>query len=147
MADASKVGAGVATGLGAAGSIFATAAAANAIPVAGQFVSAGLAIAGMFIKIFAGRRQKKRAEEAARRAAEAAKRKAKAQKDHDRARAAKGTGVQGSGEVGAQQAQQSLQTTAPVTAPQQTSFTSWGGGSAPSVQPTQQVLNNQLGMK
>ena len=43
-----------------ASSLFTASSAANAIPVAGQFVSAGLAIAGLFTKIFAGKRKEKK---------------------------------------------------------------------------------------
>lgn len=56
---------------------------------------------------------------------------------------AKGTGIQGAAAVGGQQAQQSLQATAPVTNPQTSSFNSWGGGSAP---PVQQVINSKIGL-
>lgn len=45
----------------AAQTLFTAASAANAIPVAGQFVSAGLAIAGLFTKLFGGKRKAKRA--------------------------------------------------------------------------------------
>jgi hypothetical protein len=53
----------------AAQTLFTAASAATAIPVAGVFVGAGLAIAGLFTKIFGGRKKRKR-EEAARKAAE-----------------------------------------------------------------------------
>lgn len=136
MADASKVGAGVAAGLGTAGSIFATAAAANAIPVAGQFVSAGLAIAGMFIKIFAGRKQKKQAEA-----------KAKDEARRDQTKAAFTPQANGPGGVGVSSGQGPAQGTAPVAAPNTTSFSGWGGGTNPSVQPAQQAINNSIGLR
>jgi hypothetical protein len=49
--------------------IFTAAAAANAVPVAGQIASGVIALGGLLAKIFVGRRQKKK--EAARRAAQA----------------------------------------------------------------------------
>lgn len=137
----SKGGDIAATSIGMAGSIFAAAASANAIPVAGQFVSAGLAIAGMFIKIFAGRKKKKDAEK--KRKQEAADQKlvnSMGEKGQDSANS--GT-VGGAGAQG----QQPISATARAAAPVTSSFQTWGGGNAPSVQPTQQVLNNQLGMK
>jgi len=124
----------------AAQSLFTAASAANAIPVAGQFVSAGLAIAGMFVKIFAGR--KKRKAEEAKRAREAADAKlVKSMNEKGQDSATSGT-VGGAGSQG-----QPIAPTAQAAAPVTSSFQSWGGGSAPTVQPTQQVLNNQLGMK
>lgn len=46
----------------AAQTLFSASAAANAIPVAGQFASAGLAIVGGLVKAFGGRRRAKREE-------------------------------------------------------------------------------------
>ena len=136
MANASKVGSGVATGLGVAGSIFSTAAAANAIPVAGQFVSAGLAIAGMFIKIFAGRKQKKEAEA-----------KAKEKSRSDKIASNFTPQAVGSGGIGVSSGQGPAQGAAPVSQPNTTSFSGWGGGTNPSVQPAQQAINNSIGLK
>jgi hypothetical protein len=122
----------------AAQSLFTAASAANAIPVAGQFVSAGLAIAGMFVKIFGGRKAKKRAE---------AKRKKELKLGA--AKSAISSGVQQTGAskgMGQGQANAPIGSTAPVDQPQNPSFSSWGGGSAPSVQPVQQALNNKLGL-
>ena len=115
-------------------SLFAASSAANAIPVAGQFVSAGLAIAGLFTKLFAGKRKKKK--------------EAGQQEQQDRLdKAASATQVQatGGGGPGLGNAQGPVGATAPIQPPSVPSFSSWGGGSAPSVQPTQQVLNNKLG--
>lgn len=118
----------------AAQSLFTAASAANAIPVAGQFVSAGLAIAGLFTKIFGGRRQAKK--EAARKAREARVDTAKAA-TVGQADAGGGMGQLGSGTI----------TTAPVQAPQAPAFNSYGGGSAPTIQPVQQALNSSIGLK
>ena len=119
----------------AAQSLFTAASAANAIPVAGQFVSAGLAIAGLFTKIFGGRRRKKKAEEAA--AAQA-----RTDENKKNFRVAPSGGGQTSGVV---QAQQSIQpVTQPVTNAATPAFSSYGGGSAP---PVQQTLNQYTGIK
>jgi hypothetical protein len=122
----------------AAQSLFTAASAANAIPVAGQFVSAGLAIAGLFVKIFAGRKKKKR-EEAKRKREEKLSRASDAVKSATQSGGAGGvgTGQEGAGAVG---------TVAPVSGPAVPSFSSWGGGSAPAVQPAQAALNNKLGI-
>jgi len=121
----------------AAKSLFTAASAANAIPVAGQFVSAGLAIAGLFTKIFGGRRRKKAAEK---------KRKAAELKETRRQgyREVQGPQSAGGGGVGQGNANGPLQGTSPVTAPLTSSFSSFGGGQAPTVQPTQQILNNTV---
>jgi hypothetical protein len=121
----------------AAQSLFTAASAANAIPVAGQFVSAGLAIAGMFVKIFAGKKKKKQEERAA-----------KEKKSMSQASTAVKAGTQsgGSGGVGIGEGQGPVGTTAPVSGPAAPSFSSWGGGSAPAVQPVQQALNNKIGI-
>ena len=123
----------------AAQSLFSASAAANAIPVAGQFVSAGLAIAGLFVKIFAGRKKKKR-EEA----------KARQEKKMSEASTAVKAGTQsgGSGGVGTGDERSTAMAgqLAPVSGPAAQSFGSWGGGAAPSVQPTQQVINNKIGI-
>jgi hypothetical protein len=117
-------------------SLFTAASAANAIPVAGQFVSAGLAIAGLFVKMFAGKKKKKR-EEAARKQATKMSAASTAVKAGSQSGAAGGVGTgSGQGPVGA---------TAPVSGPAAPSFSSWGGGSAPSVQPVQAAINNKLG--
>jgi hypothetical protein len=118
-------------------SIFAAASAANAIPVAGQFVSAGLAIAGMFVKIFAGRKAKRKKEAAARE-----KKKMSAASTAVKAGAQSG----GGGGVGIGEGKGPVGATAPVGGPASPTFSSWGGGAAPSVQPTQQALNNRLGV-
>jgi hypothetical protein len=121
----------------AAQSLFMAASAANAIPVAGQFVAAGLAIAGLFVKIFAGKKKKRREERAA-----AQKKKMSTAKDAVKA----GTQSQGGGGVGIGEGKGPVGATAPVSGPAAPSFSSWGGGSAPSVQPVQQALNNKLGV-
>lgn len=122
----------------AAQSLFTASAAANAIPVAGQFASAGLAIAGMFTKIFAGRRQRKR------RAAEA-ERQRRGQEATQSIKATVGPAAAAAGGMGLSGGMQ--QGTQPVYAPRQTSFNAYGGGAAPSTQnPTQQVITNSLGM-
>ena len=118
-------------------SIFTAASAANAIPVAGQFVSAGLAIAGLFVKIFAGRKKKKREE------AKAAQEKKMATAT-DAVKA--GTQSGGSAGVGIGDGTGPVGTVTPVSGPAAPSFSSWGGGSAPSVQPAQAALNNKLGV-
>jgi hypothetical protein len=121
----------------AAQSLFTAASAANAIPVAGQFVSAGLAIAGLFVKIFAGRKKKRRE----------AREKAQREKMSKATTAIKaGTQSQGGGGVGIGEGKGPVGSTAPVSGPALPSFSSWGGGSAPSVQPVQQALNNKTGM-
>lgn len=121
----------------AAQSLFAASAVANAIPVAGQFVSAGLAIAGLFTKIFGGRRRKKAAarQEVRDQRTEVAKSNFQAQ--------APGPASPGGVAMGGPSG--SVGTTAPVSVPQTTSFSSWGGSSAPSVQ--QQVISNAVGFK
>jgi len=129
-----SVGASVASTAGLATSIFASAAASNAIPVAGQFISAGLALAGLLTKIFVGKKQKK----------EEARRK-KQEERLDKAASATQVQATGGGGPGLGNAQGPVGATAPVQPPSVPSFSSWGGGSAPSVQPTQQVLNNKLG--
>jgi len=122
----------------AATSLFTAASAANAIPVAGQFVSAGLAIAGLFVKIFAGKK-KKRQEEARKKREEKLSRSSDAIKSATQSGGAGGvgTGQEGAGAVG---------TVAQVSGPAVPSFSSWGGGSAPSVQPAQAAINNKLGL-
>ncbi|MHC4933176.1 MAG: hypothetical protein ACYTGV_13400 [Planctomycetota bacterium] len=120
----------------AAQTLFQASAAANAIPVAGQFVSAGLAIAGLFTKIFGGRRRRKRREAQERRNKAAQESKAKQQGFMKPAAGGAAVG----GRVNTGQAMG----LAPVQAPQAASFSSWGGGTAPSVQPTQQALNNSI---
>lgn len=121
----------------AAQSLFTASAAANAIPVAGQFVSAGLAIAGLFVKIFAGKKKKKREERARAKEKEIAR-------SSDAIKA--GTQSDGAGGVGIGSGDSPQGATAPVSGPASPSFSSWGGGSAPSVQPVQQALNNKIGM-
>lgn len=116
----------------AAQSLFTAASAANAIPVAGQFVSAGLAIAGMFTKLFGGKKAKK---EAARKEAEQGR----------QAQATQAITAQSGAVGGGSAAQQGTvqNTTAPPTVSSAPGFTSWGGGSAP---PVQQALNKYTGM-
>jgi hypothetical protein len=116
-------------------SLFTAASAANAIPVAGQFVSAGLAIAGLFVKIFAGRKKKRREEARKKREARL-----------DTAKDAVQASSDSSGGVGTSSGQGPVGATAPVSGPQAPSFSSWGGGSAPAIQPTQAALNNKLGV-
>ncbi|MDH3954189.1 MAG: hypothetical protein OEV03_08230 [Gammaproteobacteria bacterium] len=119
----------------AAQSLFTAASAANAIPVAGQFVSAGLAIAGLFTKIFGGRRRKKKAERA-----EKERQRQDANKQNfagGQSSAAGGVGI-GSG--------QQVGSTAPVHQASTPAFNSYGGGNAPTVQPVQQVVNSYTGM-
>ena len=121
----------------AAQSLFTASAAVNAIPVAGQFASAGLAIAGMFVKIFGGRRKRKK--EAAARASEAKFQKQRSQ-------------VLGTG--GGQQASVTAPGVPPqgsilpgtTAAPAGTTTPSFrgGGGTEPSMA-TQQVLKNRIG--
>lgn len=118
----------------AAQSLFGASAAANAIPVAGQFVSAGLAIAGLFVKIFAGKKKKKREERRIAKEKEIAR-------SSDAIKA--GTQSGGSGGVGIGSGQSPQGATAPVSGPAVPSFSSWGGGSAP---PVQQALNNKTGI-
>jgi hypothetical protein len=120
----------------AAQSLFTAASAANAIPVAGQFVSAGLAIAGLFTKIFAGRKKKKREE-----ARKAQEKKMSTATDAVKA----GTQSGASGGIGTGSEGGAPGSVAPVSGPAAPSFSSWGGGSAPSVQPAQAALNNKLG--
>ena len=116
----------------AAQSLFTAASAANAIPVAGQFVSAGLAIAGLFTKLFGGKRKAKRAAE-------------RRKLQERQAKASEAVTAQ-SGAVGAgSSAQQGTvqNVTAPPTVSSAPAFNSWGGGSAP---PVQQAINSYTGM-
>lgn len=117
----------------AAKSLFTAASAANAIPVAGQFASAGLAIAGLFTKLFGGRRRAKRQE-----------RKRQQEKRTNLAQEAAQTQVQAtrSANVG-QQTQGPVGATAPVQTSEAPAFSTYGGGSAPPIQ--QRVLNNSIG--
>lgn len=119
----------------AAKGLFTAASAANAVPVFGQFASAGLAIAGLFVKMFGGKKQAKKAKKKA------------AQEGREADALAKQKMAPG-GNPGAAQAQQPVGTTAPVAPPHQSSFTAWGGGSQPNVNqdPTQQALNNKMGV-
>ena len=122
----------------AAQSLFTAASAANAIPVAGQFVSAGLAIAGLFTKIFGGRRRRKKAEEARRREQERLT-------EHNARKGAMHQGPSSGATVGSgAQPGQTISKTIQSSAPDSASFNTWGGGQAPSVH--QQVLNNKLGL-
>jgi hypothetical protein len=116
-------------------SLFQASAVANAIPVAGQFAAAGLAIAGLFTKIFGGRRRAKK---------EAGER--QEQQRQDKAKQSFGAAPAVGGQVAGQgQVQQTAQqVTAPVEAGQTPAFSSYGGGSAP---PVQQALNNYTGLK
>ena len=119
----------------AAQTLFTAASAANAIPVAGQFVSAGLAIAGLFTKLFAGKGKARRERRAAeqRKRTELAKQAAQSQVQ----------ATQGSG-VGVGNPQGPVGATAPVQTPIAPSFSSYGGGAAP---PVQQALNSSIGLK
>lgn len=119
----------------AAQSLFTASAAANAIPVAGQFVSAGLAIAGLFTKIFGGRRRRKK---------EAAAARERQRQDQVKAAFQPTQGGHGGGEMKSS-GLGPVGVTAPVQGPATQSFQSWGGGSAPSVQ--QDVLTSAIGMK
>lgn len=119
----------------AAQSLFTAASAANAVPVAGTFVSAGLALAGLFAKIFGGRRRKKREEAAQKRKEQLA---SAASLSTAQQRAPSGPGIAPPAPIG---------TSAPVVPSATPSFSSFGGGQAPSVQPAQQALNNTLGLK
>jgi hypothetical protein len=135
-AKKTKNGAIAAEVMGGVGSVFAAAASANAIPVAGQFISAGLAIAGLLTKIFVGRKHKKKA---------AAKKKINDRQDKAAA-ATSAQSTQGGG-MGLSQRGGSQMATAPVAPQIQPRFSSFGGGSAPSIQPTQQALNASLGIR
>lgn len=127
---------GAATAAGIASSIFAASAGLNAVPIAGQFASAGLALAGLLTKIFVGRRQKKKA-----------KRREKEEARIDTASDA----IQGSaqsdsaGGIGLP-SNQPVGKTAPVNPPTTTSYASWGGGTAPTTQPTQKALSGAMGI-
>ena len=91
----------------------------------------------MFVKIFAGKKEKKKKE--------AQERQAKATSQaSDAVKAGAQSG--GSGGVGTGSGQAPVGSTAPVSGPAAPSFSSWGGGSAPAVQPVQQALNNKIGM-
>ena len=120
----------------AAQSLFTASAAVNAIPVAGQFASAGLALAGVFTKIFGGRRRKRKEQE-----------RAEKQRKTDAAKAAASTQAQSAAAQGVGLSGGPVGTTAPVSGPDVPSFSSYGGGQAPSVQPTQQALVNSIGFK
>lgn len=118
----------------AAQGLFTASAAANAIPVFGQFASAGLAIAGLFTKIFGGRKAKKKA----------AERKAQ-EKKLEQAKGAVNPQANSSSGPGLAPSEPQAGT-AVVNRAETPSFSSWGGGDSPSVQPTQQAINNRLGM-
>jgi len=120
----------------AAQTLFTASAAANAIPVAGVFVSAGLAIAGLLTKLFGGKRQKKRAEE--REARQRVVDQNKAYFQPGQSSTSGGIGVSSGQQIGS---------TAPVAQASTPVFNSYGGGSAPTVQPVQQVVNSYTGMK
>jgi len=121
--------------------LFAAATAVNAIPIAGQFAAAGLAIAGLFTKLFAGKRQ--------------AKKEKKRQAERDRLaklgslQAEKGAAVGAPAIVGGAGAQggQPISATMAPSAPDATSFQTWGGGNEPTVvSPAQQAVNNKIGL-
>ena len=115
-----------ASAAGTAMSIFTAAAAANAIPVGGQIAAAGLAIAGLLTKIFVGRKMRKKERE--KKAQESRDQKAQAAaKTQVQATRSAGIGLAGDAPVG---------TTAPVKPPETPSFSTYGGGNAPTVQPT-----------
>lgn len=135
--QALSTGASVASTVGAAVGIFSAAAAANAVPIAGQFASAGLAIAGLLTKIFVGRKQKKEA---------AAKEKRQGQLDKA-SEATKAAVVPDSASGVGQGPQESAVSTAPVRQPGAPTFSAYGGGPAPTMQPSQQALNNSIGLK
>lgn len=118
----------------AAKTLFTAASAANAIPVAGQFVSAGLAIAGLFVKMFGG---KKKA------AAAKKKKEAKARLSEQVQGMKRNPGAEGAVTGGAM-AQKPIGTTAPVDPAQQASFTGWNGAKEPGVH--QQALNSSIGL-
>lgn len=145
MGDKQKAAAGTSAAFSAAGttatlatSIFTAAAAANAVPVWGQVASAGLAIAGLLSKIFIGRRDKKRA---------AAKKKEDTRQGKIKSAHKAGVGPAGSTGMGLAEGQGPIGATAPVQPPQTPSFSSYGGGAAPTIQPTQQALNSSIGLK
>ena len=116
-------------------SIFTAAAASNAIPIAGQFVAVGLALAGLFTKIFTAKKAKKKEMAAAKRKEALGD---VASKVNPQANRSSGPGLAPDSPVG---------TTAPVTPPQTPSYSTWGGGVSPSIQPTQAALNNSIGIK
>lgn len=118
----------------AAQSLFSASAAANAIPVAGQFASAALAIAGMFTKIFAGKRKAKKREG----------QEAEARKQSKAQEAVQPTSEGVSG-TGLPQTADSQITTTPAVTPETPAFSSYGGGPAPSVQ--QQTISKAIGFK
>lgn len=122
----------------AAQSLFTAAAAANVVPVFGQFASAGLAIAGLLTKIFAGKKKKKqeRAATAKRVKTEAASRAVQ-----------QGAQSDTRGSIGQSSGQGPQQIAAPVGMPGVPGFSGYGGNQSPSVQPTQQVLHSSIGMK
>jgi hypothetical protein len=125
-----QIAQGVAGGAAASASIitgvFAAAAAANAVPVAGQIASAAIALGGLLAKIFVGRKQKKR---------EAARRKREAQKATARARV-QPKAVTQLATLGGAQPQQSIQPARTAAVPQVNApSTSFGGvGPQPTVQ-------------
>ena len=122
----------------AAKTLFTAASAVNAIPVFGQFASAGLAIAGLFTKIFGGRKRRKREAEKRKRDELSMAAKSKQQGF------SKGAGAGGAQVGGGVNMGQGLGANAPVTAPQSASFNYNGGGATSTVQPTQQVISNSV---
>ena len=117
---------GIGSAAGAMAGIAAAAGAANAVPIAGQVAAAGLAVAALFTKIFAGRRRA-RGEEARR----------KEQRRQDAfSTAARQQGQFGQGNTLGAAPSQSQQGLTPLPQPTHPSFSAWDNRPAP--QPMQQ---------
>lgn len=122
----------IGSAVGTATGIAAAAGAANAVPIAGQIASAALGVAALFIKIFAGRRKRRRERARMRRRESLAQASMniKAGMAFDQ-KGGVGLGSQG-GPVG---------TTAPVWSPSSPAFSGWEGGSQEPVQPSNQEFS------
>lgn len=126
----------------AAQTLFTAASAANAIPVAGQFASMGLALAGMFTKMFAGKRKEKRG----RAAKQEKKRTGQSQDILQGAGRAAGAAAGGSGTIGGRVPDQAIGNTAPVAPVPQPSYSGWDARKQPSLEPTEQAVKSSIGM-
>jgi len=110
--------------------IMAAAGAANAVPIAGQVASAALAVAGILTKVFVGKRQARE-----QRNREAQMRRTEANRQDVKPQPTQNLAVQGGA-----QADQQIQTTAPVQAPQAPTLQYNDGGQQPTIQPPPQEL-------
>lgn len=125
----------------AAQTLFTAASAANAIPVAGQFASMGLAIAGLFTKLFAGKRKEKRGR-AARQQETRSNQSAEILKGAGRAAGAAATSGTSTGRI----PDSPVGATAPVAPTPQPSYSGWDARKQPTLEPTQQAVKSSIGI-